>query len=78
MHTGSCDLTNMNMDVMPVTEKAFSAKYERVKITVRDNKTAAWIVEQRDDTSLRATVGRSVLRFVQFNCVSFLMACQRI
>ena len=44
-HRGSFDLTNMKMGVIPATNKAFSAKLEKTKITVKENKITSWAVE---------------------------------
>src|ERR671918_339941 len=44
-HSGSFDLTSMNMGVIPATNKSFSAKLEKTKITVKENKITAWVVE---------------------------------
>ena len=53
-HTGSFDLTNMNMGVIPATNKVFSAKPEKIKITVKENKITAWVVEPTEGAGLRA------------------------
>ena len=53
-HTGSFDMTNMNMGVIPATDKAFSAKVEKTKITVKDNKVTSWAVEPTDGAGLNA------------------------
>jgi predicted ester cyclase len=53
-HTGSFDLTNMNMGVIPATNKVFSAKPEKIKITVKENKITAWGVEPTEGAGLRA------------------------
>ncbi len=53
-HSGSFDLTNMNMGVIPATNKSFSAKLERTKVTVRENKIAAWVVESTEGAGLMA------------------------
>jgi predicted ester cyclase len=53
-HTGSFDLTNMNMGVIPATNKAFSAKPEKTKITVKDNKITSWVVEPTEGAGLQA------------------------
>src|SRR6185503_1277667 len=37
-HSGSFDLTNMDMGVIPATNKAFSAKLEKTRITVKEDK----------------------------------------
>ena len=51
-HTGSFDLTNMNMGVIPATDKNFSAKVEKTKVTVKDNKVTSWVVERTDGAGL--------------------------
>ena len=52
-HTGSFDLTNMNMGVIPATNKVFSAKPEKIKITVKENKITAWVVESTEGAGLQ-------------------------
>ncbi len=44
-HTGSLDLTNMQMGVIPATNKTFVTTREKTKITVKENKITAWAVE---------------------------------
>src|SRR6476469_8630214 len=44
-HSGSFDLTNMNMGVLPATNKAFSVNREKIKLTVKGNQITAWVVE---------------------------------
>ena len=53
-HTGLFDLTNMQMGTFPATEKSFSAKHEKTKITVKDNKITAWAVEPTEGAGLKA------------------------
>jgi hypothetical protein len=53
-HTGSFDLTNMNLGVIPATDKTFSAKTEKTKITVKENKITSWAVEPTDGAGLKA------------------------
>ena len=53
-HTGSFDLTNMNMGVIPATDKTFSAKHEKSKIAVKDNKITSWAVEPTEGAGLKA------------------------
>jgi len=53
-HTGSFDLTNMNMGVIPATDKRFSAKVEKTKITVKEDKVTSWAVEPTDGAGLNA------------------------
>ena len=53
-HNGSFDLTNMNMGVIPATHKAFSAKLEKTKITVKENKITSWAVEPTQGAGLNA------------------------
>lgn len=51
-HTGAFDLTNMNMGVIPATDKAFSTRLEKVKVTVHDDKVTSWAVEPNDGAGL--------------------------
>jgi len=51
-HTGAFDLTNMNMGVIPATNKAFSTRLEKVKVTVNDNKITSWAVDSNDGAGL--------------------------
>jgi len=44
-HTGSFDLSNMHMGVIPATNKTFAATREKTKITVKEDKITAWVVE---------------------------------
>lgn len=44
-HTGAFDLTNMRLGVIPATNRSFVATREKTKITVRENKIAAWVAE---------------------------------
>ena len=57
-HSGSFDLTNMNMGVIPATNKAFSAKLEKTKITVKENKITSWAVEPTEGAGLKAILGQ--------------------
>ncbi len=57
-HTGSFDLTNMQMGVIPATNKAFSARLEKTKITVKENKITSWAVEPTDGAGLKAILGQ--------------------
>jgi predicted ester cyclase len=53
-HNGSFDLTGMNMGVIPATNKTFSARLEKTKVTVKENKITAWAVEPTDGAGLKA------------------------
>ena len=53
-HRGSFDLTDMNMGVIPATHQTFSAKLEKTKITVKDNKITLWAVEPTQGAGLNA------------------------
>jgi ketosteroid isomerase-like protein len=57
-HTGSFDLTNMQMGVIPATKKAFSAKLEKTKITVKANKITSWAVEPTEGAGLTAILAQ--------------------
>ncbi len=53
-HSGSFDLTTKNMGVIPATNKAFSAKLTKTKVTVRADKVTAWDVESIEGAGLMA------------------------
>ena len=53
-HRGAFDLTTMKMGVIPATNKTFSAKLEKTKITVKDNKITSWAVEPTQGAGLNA------------------------
>jgi predicted ester cyclase len=57
-HTGSFDLTSMNMGVISATDKTFSAKHEKTKLTVKDNKITSWMSEPTDGAGLKAILGQ--------------------
>lgn len=53
-HSGEFDLTGMDMGVIPATNRTFSAKLQKTKITVRENKIASWAAEPTDGAGLMA------------------------
>ena len=53
-HSGSFDLTGMNMGVIPATDKTFSAKLEKAKLTVKENKITSWVIEPTQGAGLKA------------------------
>src|SRR5512134_2178912 len=53
-HSGSFDLTGMNMGVIPATDKTFSARLEQTKVTVKENKITSWAVEPTEGAGLKA------------------------
>jgi predicted ester cyclase len=57
-HSGSFDLTDMNMGTIPATNKVFSAKIEKTKVTVKDNKITLWAVEPTEGAGLKAILGQ--------------------
>ena len=57
-HHGSFDLTNMNMGVIPATNKSFSSKVEKTKVTVKENKITAWVIEPTQGAGLKAILGQ--------------------
>jgi len=59
-HSGSFDLTKMDMGVIPATNKSFSAKLEKTKVTVRENKITSWVVEPTDGAGLKAILGQLI------------------
>lgn len=57
-HRGSFDLTNMNMGVLPATNKAFAVKREKTRLTVKGTKITAWVVEPTQGAGLKAILGQ--------------------
>lgn len=57
-HSGSFDLTNMNMGVLPATHKTFSVKREKTKLTIKGTKITAWVVEETEGAGLKAILGQ--------------------
>ncbi|HEX2993365.1 MAG TPA: ester cyclase [Anaerolineales bacterium] len=57
-HRDSFDLTNMNMGVIPATDKTFVAKPEKTKVTVQENKITAWAVEPTQGAGLMAILSQ--------------------
>jgi len=51
-HSGSFDLTSMNLGMIPATNKTFSTKSEKTKVTVKDGKITLWAVEPNDGAGL--------------------------
>jgi len=44
--------------VIPATKKAFSAKLEKTKVTVKENKITSWVVEPTEGAGLKAILGQ--------------------
>ena len=57
-HSGSFDLTNVDMGVIPATNKAFSVKREKTKLIVKENKITAWVVEPTEGAGLEAILAQ--------------------
>src|SRR6266498_4412125 len=57
-HSGSFDLTNMEMGVIPATNRFFSSRVEKTKITVKENKITSWIIEPTEGAGLKAILGQ--------------------
>lgn len=57
-HTGPFDLTAMKMGIIPATNKAFSAKLEKNKLTVKENKITSWAVEPTEGAGVNAILGQ--------------------
>jgi len=53
-HSGSFDLRTMDMGVIPATNKNFSAKSEKARVTVKENKITAWFVEPTQGADLKS------------------------
>jgi hypothetical protein len=48
----------MNMGVIPATNKTFSAKTEKTRVTVKDNKISLWEVDSLDGDGLMEILGQ--------------------
>jgi predicted ester cyclase len=57
-HTGSFDLTSMQMGIIPATNKIFSATLEKTKVTVKESKITSWAVEPTEGAGLKAILGQ--------------------
>src|SRR5512134_1093778 len=57
-HSGSLDLTGMNMGLIPATYKTFVAAREKTKITVKEDKITSWVVEPTEGAGLKAILGQ--------------------
>ena len=57
-HSGSFDLTGMNMGVIAATDKTFVATREKTKVTVKDNKITSWVVEPTEGAGLKAILSQ--------------------
>lgn len=57
-HSGSLDLTNMNMGVIPATNRSFSSKVEKTRVTVKENKITAWAIDSTEGAGLKAILGQ--------------------
>lgn len=55
-HTGPLDLINVNMGLIPATNKHVSAKMAKTKVTVKDGMVKLWVVEPADGAGLEAVL----------------------
>ena len=53
-HRGSFDLTNMELGVIPPTNKTVHLEGEETRVTLRDNKIVAWAVEPTEGAGVMA------------------------
>jgi predicted ester cyclase len=51
-HSGSLDLTGLNMGVIPATNRSFVANRDRTKLTFKENKITSWVVEPAQGAGL--------------------------
>ena len=61
-HSGSYDLTTMDMGVIPATNRNFSLKPEKAKLTVKENKITAWFVEPTQGADLKSILDQLGVR----------------
>ena len=57
-NSGDFDLTNMDMGVIPATNKSFAAAHEHGKATVKGDKVASWAMEPTEGAGLMAILGQ--------------------
>jgi predicted ester cyclase len=57
-HSGSFDLTNMNLGMIPATDKAFSTKLQKTRVTVKESKITSWAAEPTEGAGLMAILGQ--------------------
>jgi predicted ester cyclase len=53
-HSGSFDLSGMNMGVIPATDRTFAVKREKTKITVIEDQITSWVVESVEGAGVLA------------------------
>jgi hypothetical protein len=57
-HSGSFDLANLNLGVISATDKTFVAKPQKTKVTVKENKVTAWVVDPAQGAGLMAILSQ--------------------
>lgn len=57
-HNGTLDLTDMEMGVIPATNRFFASRVEKAKITVKENKITSWVIEPTEGAGLKAILGQ--------------------
>ena len=57
-HKGSLDLTTMEMGVIPPTNRYFSSRVEKIKVTVKENKITSWVIEPAEGAGLKSILGQ--------------------
>lgn len=57
-HQGTLDLSNMNMGLIPATNKPVSVKMAKTRVTVKDDKVTLWAVEPTDGAGLAAILAQ--------------------
>ena len=57
-HKGDLDLTDVNMGVIPATNRSFAAGREHGKLTLRDDKVFSWVMEPNKGTGWLVILGQ--------------------
>jgi predicted ester cyclase len=57
-HSASLDLTNMEMGMIPATNRFFASRIEKTKLTIKDNKITSWVIEPTEGAGLKAILGQ--------------------
>jgi predicted ester cyclase len=52
-HTGSLDMTNMEMGVIPATNRFFASRLEKTEVTVKGNKITSWVIKPTEGAGLK-------------------------
>ena len=52
-------MNKREMGIIPATNRTFSAKPEKNRVTVKENKITAWVIDPTEGAGLQAILGQS-------------------